>query len=171
MGSIGFGHATSTSFMPGAHRCLVSWQQSKDQSGSKGCHAALPQISCRYVQPVPTRVEEPISPVRQSSSANLLTFAPHTMSMCMCWAVRSWPPRKGGSNTYDVFVLRYIKASKRSTLQFLYLNRQRKRNDGGIKLPTQIFQWRHLWWSLVMLTSWFYRARMHCQSHLYIFTF
>ncbi len=40
----------------------------RDQSGPKGCHAALPQISCKSVQPVPARVEEPFSPVRQSSS-------------------------------------------------------------------------------------------------------
>ena len=40
----------------------------RDQSGPKGCHDALPQISCKYVQPVPARVEEPVSLVMQSSS-------------------------------------------------------------------------------------------------------
>ncbi len=62
----------STSFMPGTHRCLVSCQR-RPVSGPKGCQATLPQISCKSVQPVPARVVEPFSLVRQSSSGGIMS--------------------------------------------------------------------------------------------------
>ncbi len=48
--------------------CFLPTETSQDR---KVHQATLPQISCKSVQPVPARVEEPFSLVRQSSSGGV----------------------------------------------------------------------------------------------------
>ncbi len=69
--------ASSDLFL-GCHALTLT--QVRSVSGSR--HTLLP-ISCKSVQPVPARVEEPASPVRQSSSGGATNNPPFPKMHCL----------------------------------------------------------------------------------------